>query len=304
MKCPKCGKDVILQKKQVGVDENGNPVLNEYAICKDCKKQWNLDKQRAKKSAPKPAASVAEHTEAAPKQEAPKAPVEKTEETKATEQKKIVEHTDEPKQPVQKKKRPASERPKKKRERAVKKSYEDMLASDPDRKSVHKRKPAPKPVEEPEEIEDEEEYEDDYITPRFRVLRVIFGLLSIVAFGFFTYKGVISGLDSITSGSNSNIGTFYVIMALCMLISGLLLLILQKSNTIFAFLLPMLFYIGCSVIGFLKHGDDKMLLYSAIACVVLAVIFLILTILSRRDTEEDEDFDDYDDPFEEDHDNY
>ena len=69
MKCPKCGKDVILQKKQVGVDENGNPVLNEYAICKDCKKQWNLDKQRAKKSAPKPAASVAKHTEAAPKQE-------------------------------------------------------------------------------------------------------------------------------------------------------------------------------------------------------------------------------------------
>ena len=355
MKCPKCGKDVILQKKQVGVDENGNPVLNEYAICKDCKKQWNLDKQRAKKSAPKPAASVAKHTEAAPKQEAPKAPVEKTEETKATEQKKIAEHTDEQKHPVQKKKRPASERPvsehserpkkkrpvsdhseeaprkkrpdseasdavpseegqrygnipsekvRAKRERAVKKSYEDMLASDPDRKSVHKRKPAPKPVEEPEEIEDEEEYEDDYITPRFRVLRVIFGLLSIVAFGFFTYKGVISGLDSITSGSNSNIGTFYVIMALCMLISGLLLLILQKSNTIFAFLLPMLFYIGCSVIGFLKHGDDKMLLYSAIACVVLAVIFLILTILSRRDTEEDEDFDDYDDPFEEDHDNY
>ena len=84
MKCPKCGKDVILQKKQVGVDENGNPVLNEYAICKDCKKQWNLDKQRAKKSAPKPAASVAKHTEAAPKQEAPKAPVEKTEETKAS----------------------------------------------------------------------------------------------------------------------------------------------------------------------------------------------------------------------------
>ena len=90
MKCPKCGKDVILQKKQVGVDENGNPVLNEYAICKDCKKQWNLDKQRAKKSAPKPAASVAKHTEAAPKQEAPKAPVEKTEETKATDKRKSL----------------------------------------------------------------------------------------------------------------------------------------------------------------------------------------------------------------------
>ena len=43
MKCPKCGKDVILQKKQVGVDENGNPVLNEYAICKrSAKNNGNL----------------------------------------------------------------------------------------------------------------------------------------------------------------------------------------------------------------------------------------------------------------------
>ena len=31
MKCPKCGKDVILQKKQVGVDENGNPVIIYHA---------------------------------------------------------------------------------------------------------------------------------------------------------------------------------------------------------------------------------------------------------------------------------
>ena len=45
MRCPKCGKDVELQNKQVGVDENGKPIFNEYAICRDCKKQWNLDKQ-------------------------------------------------------------------------------------------------------------------------------------------------------------------------------------------------------------------------------------------------------------------
>ena len=51
MKCPLCGKDVILQQKQVGTNENGEPIMNQYAICKDCKKQWNLDKQRAKKAA-------------------------------------------------------------------------------------------------------------------------------------------------------------------------------------------------------------------------------------------------------------
>ena len=57
MKCPICGKDVELKKKQIGTDENGEPVFNEYAICRDCKKQWNLDKQRAKKMAAKKAAA-------------------------------------------------------------------------------------------------------------------------------------------------------------------------------------------------------------------------------------------------------
>ncbi len=411
MKCPKCGKDVILQKKQVGVDENGNPILNEYAICKDCKKQWNLDKQRAKKAVkksdsaagatasstqPEPEVSVKKETVSAPKQmrqtsepaELPKKkrPVSEHSEERPVKKQSYAEHpgdaprkkrsASEQEQEMTRKKRPASEqekevprkkspisesasetprkkrttsehpdRPKKrvhtetndvdaqtkvislpddidsevepryanippekvrtKRERAVKQSYEDMLASDPDRKSVHKRKAVSKPVEEPEDFDEEDDYDEEFVTPKFRVLRIIFGILSILAFGFFTYKGVISGLDSITSGSNSNIGTFYVIMALCMLISGLLLLILQKRNTIVAFLLPMFFYLGCGVVAFLKRGDDKLLLFSAIACAVLTVIFLILTILSRRDSdEEDEEFDDYDDPFEDDHDNY
>ena len=38
MRCPKCGKDVELQNKQVGVDENGKPILNaesEYHGDKD-----------------------------------------------------------------------------------------------------------------------------------------------------------------------------------------------------------------------------------------------------------------------------
>ena len=60
MKCPICGKDVELKNRQVGTDENGEPVFNEYAVCRDCKKQWNLDRQRAKKMAAKKAAAPAE----------------------------------------------------------------------------------------------------------------------------------------------------------------------------------------------------------------------------------------------------
>ena len=91
MKCPICGKELELKKKQIGTDGNGEPVFNEYAICRDCRKQWNLDKQRAKRAAKKAeetsAAETAQKEEApvkeapvkepAPKKEAPaeKAPV-------------------------------------------------------------------------------------------------------------------------------------------------------------------------------------------------------------------------------------
>ena len=58
MKCPICGKEVELQNKQVGTDASGTPVFHEYAVCRDCKKQWDLDKQRAKKRAEKANASA------------------------------------------------------------------------------------------------------------------------------------------------------------------------------------------------------------------------------------------------------
>ena len=51
MKCPICGNKLEIKNKQIGTDNSGDPVFNEYAVCRDCKKQWNLDKQRAKKAA-------------------------------------------------------------------------------------------------------------------------------------------------------------------------------------------------------------------------------------------------------------
>lgn len=48
MNCPICKKELEIKNKKVGETATGEAIYNEFAICHDCKKQWNLDKQRAK----------------------------------------------------------------------------------------------------------------------------------------------------------------------------------------------------------------------------------------------------------------
>ena len=48
MNCPICKKELEIKNKKVGETATGEVIYNEFAICHDCKKQWNLDKQRAK----------------------------------------------------------------------------------------------------------------------------------------------------------------------------------------------------------------------------------------------------------------
>ena len=38
MKCPICGNKLEIKNKQIGTDNSGDPVFNEYAVCRDCKK--------------------------------------------------------------------------------------------------------------------------------------------------------------------------------------------------------------------------------------------------------------------------
>ena len=439
MKCPICGKDVELQKKQIGTSENGDPIFNEYAICRDCKKQWNLDKQRAKKMAAKkaaeqaakavsekPAAPVkpAEPKAAAPQKKAepgtaPKAAPKKHHEErpsdsagKPVKKRPVREHDGEaasvsgekaegrrrpsgerpegrrrpsgekPKRPAEHpgksrteapdehtakkpvKKRPVrreeaeeeqkygnipSEKVRAKHEKAARKGYEEMLAADPEKKPVKKKKAVADKTKEVEDISavkklkkkdeeetsrkkpaakaeeevsrkkpktkveeyddyDDDDYDDydeyDEAAPRFRAFRIILGILSLAGFLFFIYRGFVTGLSSVSSGDGSTAGMTYIIIALCMLVSALLYLIMQKKNTIFAFLLPMLFYLASAVFAFLRRGDDLQILIGAVAGAVLAVISLILAIASRGGDDYEDDEDDYEDPFEEDHDNY
>lgn len=388
MKCPICGKDLDLQNKQIGTSENGDPIFNEYAICHSCKKQWNLDKQRAKKIAAKKAAEekakaeaearaaeekakaeaaaraaeekakaeaaaraaeekakaeaaarAAEEKRAARREakararkeaiarlaadkgiseeEAERILKERARARKAAAQKATTDATDNSEE--QKYGNIPAEEIRDKREKAVRKGYEDMLATDPDSKAAKKKKKeeaetakAKEDVksrkmddyddEKSSDDEDDDEYEyvDEY--PRFRPGRIILGIISLLAFGFCIYKGFVTGLS--TSGSNvtSAPGMNYVIVALCMLVTALLYFIMNNRDTLFAFLIPMIVYIGGAVFAFLKHGDEFELLILAGVSGVLAVISLILAIASRGGDDYDDE-DDYDDPFEEEHDN-
>ena len=403
MKCPICGKDLDLQNKQIGTSENGDPIFNEYAICHSCKKQWNLDKQRAKKIAAKKAAEekakaeaearaaeekakaeaaaraaeekakaeaaaraaeekakaeaaaraaeekakaeaaarAAEEKRAARREakararkeaiarlaadkgiseeEAERILKERARARKAAAQKAATNATATDNSEEQKYGNIPAEEIRDKREKAVRKGYEDMLATDPDSKAAKKKKKeeaetakAKEDVksrkmddyddEKSSDDEDDDEYEyvDEY--PRFRPGRIILGIISLLAFGFCIYKGFVTGLSTSGADVTSAPGMNYVIVALCMLVTALLYFIMNNRDTLFAFLIPMIVYIGGAVFAFLKHGDEFELLILAGVSGVLAVISLILAIASRGGDDYDDE-DDYDDPFEEEHDN-
>lgn len=389
MKCPICGKDLDLQNKQIGTSENGDPIFNEYAICHSCKKQWNLDKQRAKKIAAKKAAEekakaeaearaaeekakaeaaaraaeekakaeaaaraaeekakadaatrAAEEKRAARREakararkeaiarlaadkgiseeEAERILKERARARKAAAQKAATDATATDNSEEQKYGNIPAEEIRDKREKAVRKGYEDMLATDPDSKAAKKKKKEEAETAKAKEDvksrkmddyddekssddeDDEYEYVDEY--PRFRPGRIILGIISLLAFGFCIYKGFVTGLSTSGADVTSAPGMNYVIVALCMLVTALLYFIMNNRDTLFAFLIPMIVYIGSAVFAFLKHGDEFELLILAGVSGVLAVISLILAIASRGGDDYDDE-DDYDDPFEEEHDN-
>ena len=384
MKCPICGKDLDLQNKQIGTSENGDPIFNEYAICHSCKKQWNLDKQRAKKIAAKKAAEEKAKAEAAARaaeekakaeaaaraaeekakaeaaaraaeekakadaaaraaeekraarreakararkeaiarlaadkgiseEEAERILKERARARKAAAQKAATDATATDNSEEQKYGNIPAEEIRDKREKAVRKGYEDMLATDPDSKAAKKKKKeeaetakakedvkSRKMDDYDDEDDDEYEYVDEY--PRFRPGRIILGIISLLAFGFCIYKGFVTGLSTSGADVTSAPVMNYDIVALCMLVTALLYFIMNNRDTLFAFLIPMIVYIGGAVFAFLKHGDEFELLILAGVSGVLAVISLILAIASRGGDDYDDE-DDYDDPFEEEHDN-
>lgn len=110
MNCPICKKELEIKNKKVGENAAGEAIYNEFAICHDCKKQWNLDKQRAKANVA--AKANTEKTEIKTAEVSKKAPVvsETPSDAAPTPKKKRPVSSDEQAQPVRKvkKKRPVN----------------------------------------------------------------------------------------------------------------------------------------------------------------------------------------------------
>ena len=125
----------------------------------------------------------------------------------------------------------------------MRKGYEDMLSTDPSYKSNKISNTddlsdlKQRTMNAYDDMNDDDDWDDEYEPKaRFRVLRVLLGILSIGGFGFCVYSALMAGLDGILSGDTASAGMTYAILAACMFVSALLLLIMQKSNSVFAFM--------------------------------------------------------------------
>jgi tryptophan-rich sensory protein len=238
MKCPNCDRPVEYQNRQVGVDENGEPIFRKYAICRDCKKQWNLEKQPEKT-----------RQEETSKQQC------KARQQNQANQSQQQQYGNIPPEKVRAK-----------REQAVKSNYEYMLSLDPERhksRTVVQKHPV-------------------YDKPKYYTLRMVFAAISIVVFALFTYRGFLTGIENISNGSNSNSGTIYIVFSLCMLVSSLLLIIMQRKQTILSVILPLIFYILGFVYACFSMKAEPFLLYGAVLSFVCIISFLGMTITYRR----------------------
>ena len=320
MKCPQCGKDVEMINKQVGVDANNQPLFNEYAICRTCKKQWNLDKQRTKKVAAKPAKEepLPPQSQEQPAAAKPKKPASKIKSQSQTLEKAANEASDEVKKTVAKRpkddqasirKKPAGASAAADQANAAKTPARKKMdqpntpvtdkpnkTNAPDRKKTTKtgtataKRPVPVPLQSipvPEEPK-----------AKLRPVRIIFGILCILAFAYAIYKGFMAGLDNIAEANTTNTGTAYIILSVGFLLSGLVLLITQKKNTILAFIIPTVLCLAGGVFAFLKRDGEQMLLSGAIISGIFAFLFIILALIFSHSNDAD-----YEDPFEDEHDN-
>lgn len=169
MNCPICKNELEIKQKKVGETATGESIFNEFAICHNCKKQWNLDKQRAKH-----AAAESEKKEPIKKASAkPEVPSNSTSQTEQTgENRPVKKRKKRPVAPVQGNESPVSdatkiiptedldaalqERPrkvKKKRAPETTDTSESLTVNDaaPEKKApVKKRRPVQKPSEQSE----------------------------------------------------------------------------------------------------------------------------------------------------------
>ena len=248
MKCPICEKDLEIFEKKVNAHDDEPPIVNNYAVCRDCQKQWPLKKKAAEPEANDSYAS----TDVDPLQD--------------------FDHTPKPKrprpgpkgkprkEPPQKGARSQKPRPNQRDSRPGKKGARDNPKSSTGRgtprDSSRGRPPATADVS-------------------FGFSRMVVGIFSIVSFCYFAIFGLRAYLDSVARYPATNELTAHIVIGACYLIAGLFLLILKNNNTNMAFIFPAVVYlIGGVYTMFIYSSEYSSSLFLASLIAIILCVFL------------------------------
>lgn len=267
MKCPKCGNELRESKKTPG-----------YFLCDSCKKKFSqetLDRfqsarpVRRKKPAPVKPEEPDETTQTETNQ---------TEEIQAEEaQTSMTPEETVPEEPVQAEADQTETSPEEPEEETV--SEESIQEESVQEESSETETAEPEGQTysniPPEEVRNEREKEmkanyeamlnikdetsddseADDVIPVFGGFRVLIGIVSILCAAFLAYQAYDSGIFTTFIHTPGLTGIAGMVLAVCFLIGGLVVLITHRRNSVPAFIVPCIFYLGGAVGGFFIPGS-------------------------------------------------
>ena len=249
MKCPKCKESTELQKRQVGLDDYHEPVYNEFAICKSCKKHWNLDKMRARK------AEAADSNQAA-EAVADLRPIGYN----GSKQKKKSTKPD----PKTSGKTPGNSANK----------------SKPSSSSVTTKKPSREASNLSRSRQRRGTRKENAEKPVLLPTRMVFCVVSLIGFGYWITQGFRAGLDSI-EGIPSEYSSIYIILAICFLVAAVFWWLLRGKNAFYVYFLPMISYFIGAYVTFSHREEASHLLIATIASAIFGILCVLVAALAK-----------------------
>ena len=289
MKCPICENNLEIYEKKISSDDNQS-IINKYAVCKICKKQWPLKKKEPKPvsdentltSADKSTHSNDNLDDSKTAKDDTNTPQDSSvttdddsdipdDESDIPDDDSDILDADfeipdeDPKSRAKRKKQKPTQNSKSKKKPGTKSAHTKGSPSKKNQKSTSKKGGKGK-------------------RSVFKVPRILLGLLSLIAFGYMSYQAVHAYFSAITIHLPEAQAIAYVVIAACALVSGIILLATAKGNSTGAYILPAIVYLAGGGYAFFYRGDSFILLVSSIAAAVLAVLLIILAFNAKRKT--------------------
>jgi uncharacterized membrane protein len=115
----------------------------------------------------------------------------------------------------------------------------------------------------------------------FKPVRIILGILSIIASLYLMFQGVETFLDNVRRQAESSTAVPIIALGIFCLIAGIFLLITFKRDGIIPFVVPALLYLIGGVIAFFFREGQTLLLSTSIITLIVAIILIILVLVGR-----------------------